>query len=292
LTGVITKALAGFYYVSDGGKSVECRARGRFRLDGESPLVGDSAEYKETEGGRGVILRILKRKNSFVRPSVANLDILVILASETNPVTDPYLIDRVAAIAQTADCGVCVCINKTDLTSSERLSEIYKKTPYTLISTSAVTLEGTEELRRVITGKTCAFTGNSGVGKSSLLNALSPGLGAKVGEVSEKLGRGRHTTRHIELFDLGGGTFIADTPGFASFDIDMMEGLSGENLQYAFPEFEPYSQKCRFRDCAHIKEPGCAVLDAVKNGVIHESRHNSYVKLREIIANRNEYAGR
>ena len=288
MVGVIIKSLAGFYTVRCddircGERTVECRARGRFRLDGTVPLVGDRVEITETEPGRGTVKELLPRKNSFLRPAVANVDLLVIVGSAALPVTDPFLIDRVAVIAERAECGVIICVNKTDLDRGEALLNIYRKTPYIVLSVSAETGEGIGALRESFRGKTCAFTGNSGVGKSSVLNALDPRLGIAVGEVSQKLGRGRHTTRHVELFDLGGGTLIADTPGFSSFDTEMLEHIQKEELQYAFPEFAQFLGRCRFLDCAHLREPGCAVLEAVERGEIHESRYGSYERLYELV---------
>ena len=280
MRGVITKAISGFYYVSSNGQSYECRARGKFRLDGLSPLVGDNVEI-ETDGVKGVLVSVYPRRNHFIRPAVANVDVLIIMASGVIPVTDPFLIDRVAAIAEHAGCDVLICINKTDLDPGNRLYDIYSKTGYRVIRTSAETGEGKDELLDYIRGKTCAFTGNSGVGKSSILNSIAPSFSLKVGDVSEKLGRGRHTTRHVELFDLGGGTYIADTPGFASFDFEKTEPIFKEELQKLFREFRPFLGRCRFADCAHIKEPGCAVLEAVDAGVIDPSRHQSYVRLYE-----------
>ena len=280
MRGVITNAISGFYYVSSNGQSYECRARGKFRLDGLSPLVGDNVEI-ETDGVKGVLVSVYPRRNHFIRPAVANVDVLIIMASGVIPVTDPFLIDRVAAIAEHAGCDVLICINKTDLDPGNRLYDIYSKTGYRVIRTSAETGEGKDELLDYIRGKTCAFTGNSGVGKSSILNSIAPSFSLKVGDVSEKLGRGRHTTRHVELFDLGGGTYIADTPGFASFDFEKTEPIFKEELQKLFREFRPFLGRCRFADCAHIKEPGCAVLEAVDAGVIDPSRHQSYVRLYE-----------
>jgi len=279
--GVIIKALSGFYYVREEGVTVECRARGRFRLDGISPLVGDRVAYSLDSNGKGTVDSVDKRKNSFCRPAVANIDCMVIFASAVNPITDPFLIDRVSALAEDVGSEVIICINKTDMDCGDALYGIYRTTGYTVIRTSAVTGEGIEELRNAIAGKICAFTGNSGVGKSSLLNALSPVLNIKVAEVSEKLGRGRHTTRHVELFPLGGGAFIADTPGFASFEFEKTEFIPKDRLQHCFREFGPFLGNCRFDDCAHIKEPGCAVLDAVESGIISASRHESYVRLYE-----------
>jgi len=281
-TGVIVKALSGFYYVRTDNEIIECRARGRFRKEGISPLVGDKVDIVLDTNGKGTVDNIYERKNSFFRPSVANIDCMVILASAVNPITDPFLIDRVTAMSENAGCEVIICINKSDLDHGDELYDIYKTTGYTIIRTSAVTSEGIEELRHAIRGKLCAFTGNSGVGKSSLLNTLSPGLNIQVGEVSDKLGRGRHTTRHVEIFALLDDAYIADTPGFASFDFEKTEFISKEYLQNSFREFEPFIGKCRFDDCAHIKEPGCAILEAVENGIINKTRHESYVRLYEM----------
>jgi ribosome biogenesis GTPase len=286
--GTIVKALSGFYYVKDGDGTVECSARGRFRLEGQSPLVGDRVEYVLDARGRGRVDLIQPRKNCFVRPAVANLDVLIAVASETNPVTDPFLIDRVTATAEHAGCRVVICINKDDLSGSERLLRIYTRTPYPVIRTSAVTGEGVDALRGAIAGCVCAFSGNSGVGKSSLLNALDPSLRLPVGEVSEKLGRGRHTTRHVELFPVG-SAWVADTPGFGAFDMEDMDPVPKEALSGAFPEFAPYLGRCRFDDCAHLREPGCAVRGAVDAGAIAESRYESYGRLYEISARRKDW---
>lgn len=286
--GIITKALSGFYYVESEGETVECRARGRFRADKIVPMVGDRVKYDVT-GTKGIVTEILPRKNVFVRPPVANIDVMVIVASAVIPVTDPFLIDRVTALAENCGCACVVCINKCDIDRGDRLYDIYKSAGYTTIRTSAKTGEGIEELRQAIAGKICAFTGNSGVGKSSILNALSPGLVIKTGEVSDKLGRGRHTTRHVELFKIAGGAVIADTPGFSSFDIDQMELVKKEALQFAFPDFVPYASDCRFTDCSHIKEQGCAVLKALEEGKINKTRHESYVRLYEQAKNVKEW---
>lgn len=284
IKGTIIKALSGFYYVDAGDGIVECKARGRFRLDGTSPLVGDRVECSLDAAGKGRIDRVEERKNFFIRPAVANADAMVFIAANTNPVTDPFLIDRVSVIAEAAGCELIVCINKCDLDRGDELFKIYSQTGHTVIRTSAETGEGLRSLRQVIDGKISAFTGNSGVGKSSILNALKPELTIEVGEVSQRLGRGRHTTRHVELFSLGGDTFVADTPGFASFDVEMINSVEKEDLQHDFIEFERYIGACRFNDCAHLKEPGCAILSAVAEGAIPQSRHDSYVKLYELSA--------
>ena len=287
--GVIIKALSGFYYVRTDSETVECRARGRFRLDGTSPLVGDRVIISLDAQGKGRVDKVLERKNFFIRPAVANIDLLVAVASEVEPVTDPFLIDRVTTTAEHNGCEVLICVNKSDATTSHRLRDIYAATPYMLIETSAVTGEGIECLAQYIKGKVCAFSGNSGVGKSSILNALEPELRLKTGEVSEKLGRGKHTTRHVEIFPVAGG-YCADTPGFASFDVEQMPPIPKDELQFAFPEFEPYIGSCRFDDCAHIKEPDCAVREALANGSISSSRYESYCRLYEISAQYKDWA--
>lgn len=282
--GLITKALSGFYYVSWDGELVQCRGRGKLRLEGMSPQVGDYVEFSLNGDGQGTIDRVLPRRNSFRRPAVANIDLMVILASAVNPITDPFLIDRVSALAEDHGCETVLCLNKCDLDPGDKLYEIYSAAGFFLIRTSAVTGQGIEQLRQAVTGRVCAFTGNSGVGKSSLLNALSPGLRIRVGEVSDKLGRGRHTTRHVELFSLGNDSYIADTPGFSSFDLEQESFIPKDRLQFCFPEFGPYLGKCRFDDCSHRSEPDCAVRQAVEEGIIPQSRHASYVRLWEAAA--------
>ena len=286
-TGRIIKSLSGFYDVRTENKVITCRARGSMRRTGLSPQVGDIVDIS-VEKGKGMVERIHPRKNSFVRPAVANLDLLVVFAANVNPVTEPFLIDRVAAIAGDQEVPVCICVNKCDMDPAEDLTAIYRQAGYTVIQTSAETGLGIDELRKALSGKFCAFTGNSGVGKSSILNALSPELKLPVGEVSEKLGRGRHTTRHVQLYDVD-DALIADTPGFSSFDTDQMEVILKENLQYAFPEFGKYIGTCQFRDCSHRKEPGCAVTTALANGEIGKSRYESYLKLYEKAMQINEW---
>ena len=277
----IIKALSGFYYVQTEDGIVECRARGKFRKEGVSPLVGDFVTISRS-GKSGTVEEILPRKNSFIRPAVANVDLLVLLASCAIPQTEPFLIDRVLAIAGQQGVEPLICVNKNDLEPGEGLAGIYRRAGFHVIVTSAETGEGIDELRAAISGKLSAFTGNSGVGKSSILNALCPELKLAVGEVSEKLGRGRHTTRHIELYCLGNGTFVADTPGFSSFDTERMDLVLKDQLQYAFSDFAPYLGKCQFQDCAHLKEPGCAVRAALERGEIEPTRYESYKRLYEM----------
>ena len=291
-TGVIVKALSGFYYVAAGEKLLECRARGKFRKTGESPLVGDRVTVL-AENGKGTVQTILPRKNSFLRPAVANIDALVILASRAIPVTEPFLIDRMTVLAlrqgvwqghkqaQRQEVEPVICVNKTDLADADPIAEIYRAAGFPVVCTSAETGEGIEALRSLIAGKTVAFTGNSGVGKSAILTRLCPSLSLETGEVSQKLGRGRHTTRHVELYPLGQETYVADTPGFASFDLELTEPIPKEELAELFPDFRPYLGSCRFQDCAHRKEPDCGVLAALAAGAIKPSHHQSYLKLYE-----------
>ena len=252
--GVIQKALSGFYYVNTGRELLTCRARGRFRKEGVTPLVGDRVEVRELGNGEGFVEAILPRKNDFTRPAVANIDQLVVIASGAIPKTDPFLIDRVAAIAALKGCGVVVVLNKCDLDSADDLYGIYTAAGFPTVRVSAETGEGIGELLPLISGKLSAFTGNSGVGKSSILNALDPEFHLQVGDVSQALGRGRHTTRHVELYHLSCETFV---------------------------EFRPWLDQCRFVGCSHTREAGCAVLEAVRAGQIQKSRHASYVRLYE-----------
>ena len=279
-TGRIIRSLSGFYEVQTEDGMVTCRARGSLRRTGETPLTGDLVEIS-VEKGKGMVEKILPRRNQFVRPAVANVDALVVFAANVNPITEPFLIDRVAAIAGDQEVEVILCVNKCDLDPAVDLVRIYRHAGFQVISASAETGAGVEQLRNLIRGKLVAFTGNSGVGKSSILNRLCPELNLPVGEVSEKLGRGRHTTRHVELYHLGEETYVADTPGFSSFDTDQMDVMLKENLQYAFPDFGPYIGKCQFHDCSHRKEPGCAVTAALAEGEIEASRYDSYLKLYE-----------
>ena len=279
-TGRILRSISGFYDVQTPEGLISCRARGILRRQGNSPLTGDLVEIS-VEKGKGMVEAILPRRNSFVRPAVANVDALVVFAANVNPITEPFLIDRVAAIAGDQNVSVLLCVNKCDLDPAVDLVRIYRSAGFPVITTSAETGEGVEELRQWIQGKLTAFTGNSGVGKSSVLNRLCPELALPTGEVSEKLGRGRHTTRHVELYRLGEDTYVADTPGFSSFDTDQMEVILKENLQYAFPDFGPYIGSCRFDDCSHRKEPDCAVRAALEAGDLEPTRYDSYLKLYE-----------
>lgn len=278
--GRILRALSGFYDVQTPEGLITCRGRGSLRKTHQIPLTGDMVEIT-MEKGKGMVEKILPRRNGFVRPAVANVDALVVFAANVNPITEPFLIDRVAAIAGDQGVEVILCVNKCDLDPAVDLVRIYRNAGFPVIQASAETGQGVEELRSRLQGKLTAFTGNTGVGKSSMLNRLCPELTLATGEVSEKLGRGRHTTRHVQLYALDADTYVADTPGFSSFDTDQMDVILKENLQYAFPDFGPYVGKCQFHDCAHRKEPGCAVRQAMEAGDIEPTRYDSYLKLYE-----------
>ena len=279
-TGRIIRSLSGFYDVQTPDGIITCRGRGVLRKKGDTPLTGDMVEIT-VEHGKGMVERLLPRKNRFIRPAVANVDALMVFAANVNPVTEPFLIDRVAAIAGDQEVPVYICVNKCDLDPAVDLVRIYQNAGFPVIRASAETGEGVDELRKLLQGKLTAFTGNTGVGKSSMLNALCPELALATGEVSEKLGRGRHTTRHVQLYCLGEDTYVADTPGFSSFDTEQMDVLLKENLQYTFPDFGDFLGNCQFHDCSHRAEPGCCVRAAVDSGKIEKTRYDSYLRLYE-----------
>ena len=278
--GRIVRSISGFYDVQTPRGVITCRGRGSLRKNRETPLTGDMVQIT-VENGKGMVEKILPRRNRFIRPAVANVDALVVFAANVNPVTEPFLIDRVAAIAGDQEVPVYIVINKCDLDPARELERIYRNAGFCVIVASAETGEGVDALKALIAGKLTAFTGNTGVGKSSMLNKLCPGLQLATGEVSQKLGRGRHTTRHVELYTLGEDTYVADTPGFASFDTEQMDVILKDNLQYAFGDFAPYLGQCQFHDCSHRREPGCAVRQAVEEGTVEQSRYDSYLRLYE-----------
>lgn len=290
MTGTIVKALSGFYYVDVGAERelVTCRGRGKLRHQKIKPLVGDHVDITVSPDGTGMVDEVLPRTNQFQRPMVANMEQLVILASEAIPVTDPFLIDRMISLAEYKGCEPIICFNKWDLEPADQLVELYRSAGFQTFAISARTGEGLAQLLEVLHGKISAFTGNSGVGKSSVLNALCPQFHLEVGQVSEKLGRGRHTTRHVELFRVGGG-LVADTPGFSAFDVEQMELIPKEKLADTFREFRPYLEQCRFVGCAHLKERGCAVRQAAEDGAISPSRYQSYARLYEQVKSRPQW---
>lgn len=275
LSGILIKAIAGFYYIEAGDGIYECKARGKFRKNNISPTVGDRLAFEDLGNGKGIVNNILPRKNLLIRPPVANLDRLFIVSSHNTPSPNALIIDRLTAIAIENKIEPIIVFNKSDLGDMSQWVEIYKKSGFKTISASGLSGEGCDEIFNLLKDKVSAFTGNSGVGKSSILNKLMPELSLDVGDVSEKLGRGRHTTRHTELFKVGGG-YVADTPGFSSLDIEKTMLLEKENLQFNFPEFANYLGKCKFSSCTHTVEKGCQIINAVNSGEISKSRFESY----------------
>lgn len=282
ITGTIIKGIGGFYYVDTADGVIECKARGKFRKTVGKPVIGDKVIVAVQNDGTGYLLEIKERTNQLIRPALSNIDLLIAVVSAAPPVTDVFLIDKVIAIAENKNILPMVVINKIDINAGDELFKIYTQAGIDVLKVSAITGEGVSELRDKLRGKISAFAGNSGVGKSSLLNKLIPDFYAQVGNISDRIGRGKHTTRHIELVPFEEG-YIADTPGFSSFDTEQMDLVLREDLQYAFREFEPYIGECKFTGCAHVKEKGCAVLQAVENGEISQSRHESYKKLYESV---------
>ncbi len=275
--GYITKGIGGFYYVQTDDELLECKAKGIFRKRKITPVAGDRVQVEHENGGN-VIAEIAPRKNVFIRPPIANLDVLFIVASTTQPTPSTLVLDKLTAVAVDKDVQPVLVFTKADLADAKDLREAYRLSTLPVIEIDYKTGEGLEQVKEWIKGRLCAFCGNSGVGKSTLLNTLLPQLGQQTGEISQKLGRGRHTTREVEIFPAFGG-LIADTPGFASLDVERVGYIPKENLQFAFPEFEPYINQCKFTGCAHRGEKGCAVLEALKNNEISQSRYDSYAAM-------------
>lgn len=285
-SGTIIKGIGGFYYVDIGSETVECRARGKFRKTHELPMVGDRVEVEVGEDNTGSVIKILPRRNFLVRPSVANIDVLVAVSAAATPEPDYLLADKLLVVAEHRNIEAIVCINKTDLVSAEETEKflsVYKRAGYKAIAVCAGDGSGTDELFSLIDGKTAAFAGLSGVGKSSLLSLVT-GRDLAVGGVS-KIERGKHTTRHVELIPAGGG-YIFDTPGFSRLELD---DIKAEELRMLFPEMARLEGQCRFRGCNHVAEPGCAVLAAVECGEIAESRHKSYKEIFDVLKNIKEW---
>lgn len=278
--GLIVKGIGGFYYVETADGIYECKARGVFRKKQITPCVGDRVSISINENAENTIDTIFERRNSLVRPPLANIDRLFIVSSIIDPAVNTVVLDKLIAIAEYKDIEPIIVFTKTDLDSSyDKYVRIYEKAGFTTVCCNNTTGEGAEQVMDLINGKVCAFTGNSGVGKSTLLNNISPELELETAHTSKKLGRGRHTTRHCELFRLAGG-YVADTPGFSSLDLERCEVIMKEELPHCFREFEPYVDNCKFRtNCSHINDKGCAVKQAVDNGDISPSRHQSYIQM-------------
>ncbi len=279
MQGIIVKALSGFYYIEYQGKIYECKAKGAFRNEGISPLIGDKAVFELTDDNHGVITDIIERRNFLVRPPVANISRVIIVSSFCTPAPNSLIIDTLTVICEHNGIEPVLVFNKSDLGDFTEWMDAYKSVGYKVFVTSTETGEGIPELKSELKEGITVLTGNSGVGKSSILNTLFPGLKLTVGEISRKLGRGRHTTRHSQLYKLENGGYVADTPGFSSLEIDKTDFSLKENLENCFPEFEPFINICKFTGCSHTGENGCAVCEAVKNGVIPVSRHESYVSI-------------
>lgn len=277
-TGLVIKGIGGFYYVQCGDKLYSCRARGKFRKDRISPCAGDRVTFTADENDEGYLAEILPRKNVLVRPPLANLDKLFIVSSVSDPQPSTLIIDKTIAAAEIKGIEPVLVFTKTDLDDPSVLREIYGNIGIRCYFVSTVDGVGVDALRPELKGCISAFTGNSGVGKSTLLNALMPELVLETGEISRKLGRGRHTTRHVELFPVEDG-YVADTPGFSTMDIERYELFRKEELPQGFREFEPYLGQCRFTSCAHTCEKGCAILEAVEAGEISRSRMESYITM-------------
>ncbi|HIV86834.1 MAG TPA: ribosome small subunit-dependent GTPase A [Candidatus Pygmaiobacter gallistercoris] len=271
----IMKGIGGFYYVKTAEGLVTCKPKGIFRKRGISPLAGDLVTL-ETEQDSTVIAQIAPRKNALIRPPIANLDLLFVVAATVEPSPNYLVLDRMCAIALDKGITPVLVATKTDLADPEKFCDIYARSGIELLITAPDNTSALDRIRELICGKVCAFTGNSGVGKSTLLNRLIPQLDQQTGEISKKLGRGRHTTRQVELFEAFGG-LIADTPGFSSLEMERANPILKENLQFCFPEFAPYLTACRFTGCSHRSEKGCAVRAAVESGEIHPQRYENYL---------------
>jgi len=277
------KALSGFYYVDCENDIYECKARGNFRQNGVSPLVGDRVDFEKTEEKKGIINEILPRKSSLIRPAVANIDKLFIISSHNNPSPNTLLIDKMTVLARLSGIEPIIVFNKSDMGDFSEWRSNYEKAGFKTFVVSALVGEGMDELKGELKGSISVFTGNSGVGKSSILNCILGTDKIATGDVSQKLGRGRHTTRHTELYELDFGGFVADTPGFSSLELDLNDYTLKEKLFDCFHDFSDYADSCRFSSCSHTKESGCAVKAAVEKGKILESRYKSYCEIFEQI---------
>ena len=282
MQGRILKGIGGFYYIETEKGILECKARGIFRKKGLTPLAGDMCTVTE----EGSIEEILPRNNAFVRPPVANVDNLIIVFAAAQPAPAFEVVDKLTVAAESRGVKPCIVINKTDIESAEKVAEIYEKTGYPVLRVSAKTGEGTQRLHEILSDGISVFAGCSGVGKTSLMNIILPDAMLKTGRVSEKINRGRHTTREVMLLPCGKNGYIADTPGFSSLEIDE---IRAEELEMYFPEFADFPTECRFRGCSHVNEPGCRVKQAVEDGGISRSRYESYVEFYNRLNNIKEW---
>lgn len=278
-TGLLMKSIGGFYYVRQGQTEYECKARGSFRNRGSSPVVGDRVVFSvPDDGGFCAIEEILPRKNKLKRPALCNIDALVIVCSTVDPLPNLTVIDKMTAAAVDNHMEPVIAVSKNDLKNGEALAKIYRSAGLRVFCFAPGEREEADRMLTFLQGKVTAFIGNSGVGKSTLLNMLFPTLALQTGQISEKLGRGRHTTRVVELFELE-GCYVADTPGFSTVDLQRYEIIDKTRLQYCFPEFERFLGQCQFTSCAHVCEKGCRILQALADGDIEKSRHDSYVAM-------------
>lgn len=288
LNGIIIKSLSGFYYVEAAGVVYECRAKGLMRSIGVTPVTGDNVIIETNGDGKGTVSQVLERKSFMQRPPVANMEILFIVISTCEPEPNFFVANKLTAFAVNKGIEPVIVITKTDLAPADRIRAHYSKSMFRVLEASAASEESLKSVADTVKGKICAFTGNSGVGKSTLLNAVMPSLSLETGQISKKLGRGRHTTRAVELYSVCGGR-IADTPGFSSLDYENGEIIMREDLPYCFPEFVPFLGKCRFSSCAHTVDKGCEVLRAVENGEITRERHESYIRMYEEVKDIREW---
>lgn len=277
LENYIIKGIGGFYYVHTSDGIVECKPKGIFRKRKITPVAGDHV-CLERQADTWVISEILPRKNVFVRPPIANVDQFFVVVSTVQPVPSTLVIDKLTAIAVDHGAQPVLLITKTDLDGADELKKCYAHSQIPLLCVNAASGEGLDALREMLGGKLSVFCGNSGVGKSTLLSALLPDRVLETGEISRKLGRGRHTTREVQIYECCGG-LVADTPGFASLDMERAASISKENLQFAFPDIARYFGECQFTGCSHLVEKGCAVRRALEQGELDQTRYDSYVAL-------------
>lgn len=286
--GIITKAVGGNYYVDVSDGVLCCNARGVFRKEKISPCAGDNVIVSAEENAVPLITEIKERRNHIIRPPLANLDCALLVTSAVDPAPNTLVTDKLISIFESKRIEPVIVITKQDIRECEDFASVYRSCGFNVFYMDNSTGKGIDEIKEYIRGKLSALIGNSGVGKSSLMNHLFPGLERSTGDISKKLGRGRHTTRQVELFRLDGG-YIADTPGFSTVEVSRYGFIPKNELQYSFREFTDYLGKCRFRDCVHLKESGCAVTEALREGKIEQSRYDSYARMCEEADKLNEW---